>query len=765
MSYYLKRKRNRSLDPKNNDHLISAEGIRFKRNCKISPDSKIITFIDVEGQNITITIKSKFELEKKLAEYKFTNPYYLDKNSNLKLLNNIGDFFHLKEVDSIYNFPEYINNITEAKFNEQFNSIANDILKDDIYINEFFMERKEYYKYHTPKYEYILFMKYDIQFYDMREICCSSEKLLRVVEIFKKNKIGFTTFIYIFYSQLRTRIRKNERFIPFIIFDFLRIMNLREYQELIDCLFYYITNLFTIYEPYNKFCSSVYEEIKKYGFNVQKIILKTIKLYIEYIKKQGEMGYVPCIIIDNYSPIYVSFYNKLLQLQDKYNNAFRIIFVYNLDNNLANKALLDYLIKAKKSDFRYKYCNNLYYGISYLPNKYTNIFKEVIPNINNYLSLNMAKDEEDAKKIQIEEEKEIKKGLLEFYDNDGNQMNLYLNEINILIGKELDLNNEFYKNIFLNLPLNYFNLEYLENKKIKFNYNGKDVEKIVYNICSESILDIFIKLNKLNIDNFVKGGIFERGIREILCKKNPIFGKIGTIVDFDCLLNVFRTKIDYSFTDEEINSKLKHLESIVKLKKKHSNYKFINKTMIIQKQNGKDWDLAILGKEENNDLLNLCLLQISINKTIEEVIEILKYLDKKEKFIRAKIEEVLNIKINNTHILFVFLSQTQKIKTVWFLRKYGIPYIFYDIDSQNFIYENLDIINHINLNESTSFENNYKKWKKALEDKEIKTKNIIKIIFANNDDLEEEKSNILYRNNNHYQSEEIINNKDLILFK
>ena len=70
-------------------------------------------------------------------------------------------------------------------------------------------------------------------------------------------------------------------------------------------------------------------------------------------------------------------------------------------------------------------------------------------------------------------------------------MNLYLNEISILIGKELDLNDEFIKNIFLNTPLNFFNIEFLDNNKIKLEYNGHNVRDIVYKICSESILDLF----------------------------------------------------------------------------------------------------------------------------------------------------------------------------------------------------------------------------------------------------------------------------------
>lgn len=105
-----------------------------------------------------------------------------------------------------------------------------------------------------------------------------------------------------------------------------------------------------------------------------------------------------------------------------------------------------------------------------------------------------------------------------------------MNEISILIGRELDVNNDFIKNIFLNTPFNIFDLNILKNNNISIYYASKSVKKIVYDICSSSIIDLLPKLNVLDIDNFFKGGIFERGITELLKRKKLIFGIIDDVV-------------------------------------------------------------------------------------------------------------------------------------------------------------------------------------------------------------------------------------------
>ena len=113
---------------------------------------------------------------------------------------------------------EYINNINEDKFNEQYKCIPNVLQEESLYLDKFFFENSYYYENHSKNYEYICFNMYDLNLVDIRSICCTSEKNRKIIEIFTKKKVGITTYIHVFFSQLRTRIRTNERFIPFYNF-------------------------------------------------------------------------------------------------------------------------------------------------------------------------------------------------------------------------------------------------------------------------------------------------------------------------------------------------------------------------------------------------------------------------------------------------------------------------------------------------------------------------------------------------------------------
>ena len=218
----------------------------------------------------------------------------------------------------------------------------------------------------------------------------------------------------------------------------------------------------------------------------------------------------------------------------------------------------------------------------------------------------------------------------------------------------------------------------------------------------------------------MKGGFFERGVKEYLYQVQPIFGKIEKVVEFDCILNFFKSIKNYSFTEEQIKNKLKYLKNIKKLKKKYENFSFNNKILVTQKQNGKDWDLLIISKNDNDSKnKDMCLIQVSINKTIVQIQIILKYFEKKQIFIKRKIREILNIDIINTHILFILLKDTQNADTLNFLKKYNIPYIFFDIDKKSFVYDNSDIIEYFPLNDCTSFLKNSSKWEGSLEYKSI----------------------------------------------
>ena len=70
------------------------------------------------------------------------------------------------------------------------------------------------------------------------------------------------------------------------------------------------------------------------------------------------------------------------------------------------------------------------------------------------------------------------------------------------------------------------------------------------------------KINNLDLDNFIKDGLFERGIKEYISHIQPIFVKIEKIVEFDCILNYFKLNKEYNFKDEEIKKKLKNLRCV-----------------------------------------------------------------------------------------------------------------------------------------------------------------------------------------------------------
>ena len=707
MKNVLQHKRNRSQHSLSQQNKVKLSNVTFKREYECS--SRTITFIDVNGENIEIFIQSKHELEAKIKEFNFSRPYFIDEKGREILINNIDNFFHLYAYNIIYNMKEYINIINETKFNEQYKCFPNDLKEESLYLDKFFFENKNYYKNHTKNYEYICFNMYDLNLIDIRSICCTSEKSRKIVEIFIKNKVGITTYLHVFFSQLRTRIRTIERFIPFIIFDYDKLLNLTKIKSLVDTINFSIVNLFVTYKEYNYFCSIIYKLITELNFDIDKIIISIIKSYMEYIKKYN-MEYVPCIILDNYNPNYKQLYNALEALLKDFN--FRIIFIYLLDNKLSNEVLVDYLREKKNEMHVYKYAKSLYYDINKLPTKYPKYYKCLLPTINNYIKINNCKNEEEAKNILIDEENYIEKEILKFYIDNINLMNLYINEISILIDKEINLNNDYERNIILNTPLNVFDIEIYDNYYIKIKYSGENVKNVVNKICCLSIIDLLPNLTNINMDNFIKDGILKRGVKELLIKKLPIFGKIEEVIDFNCILNYFKNNKDYRFNEEELKDKYKRLKILKELKIKYKTFIFSNKVMITQSQNGKDWHMGIIEKDVND--VNLCLIQVSVNKTIEQIQNILKYFDKKVIFIKRKIKEILNINIKSIHVLFIFLRQTQNLNTIVFCKKYNIPYIYYDLDTKNFIFENVEKIVSLKLNNITSYMNNCTKWEESL---------------------------------------------------
>ena len=138
--------------------------------------------------------------------------------------------------------------------------------------------------------------------------------------------------------------------------------------------------------------------------------------------------------------------------------------------------------------------------------------------------------------------------------------------------------------------------------------------------------------------------------------------------------------------------------------------------MIKQKNNGKDWDLALVIKFIENEKIKLrmFLIQISINKKIKQIQKILQYLNKKIDFIKAKLFEILNIEIDETNILFIFNHHTLAQLTSFFCQEFAIPFIFFNYSKQNFMTNDFKEINYQNIIEQTSYKKNAKIWESSL---------------------------------------------------
>ena len=197
---------------------------------------------------------------------------------------------------------------------------------------------------------------------------------------------------------------------------------------------------------------------------------------------------------------------------------------------------------------------------------------------------------------------------------------------------------------------------------------------------------------------------------------NTFFGKIDNKVKFNCILNYFRSNEEYNFTDSELEQKILALKDMNKLREKYKNFSFIKCFIIKQKNKGKDWDMALVMKckEKEHTILRLILIQISINKTIKQIINILQFLDRKIKFIKRKIFRIMGININYTHILFIFNSFDTSPLTAIFCKEYEIPFIFFNPKKNNFISNKNKVINLNDLLIETSYLKHWDKWKECL---------------------------------------------------
>ena len=758
---FLKLKRNRFLSREKINNESSIKKIQFYKrgNHIISPESRNIIFIDeIDDIYLMFNINSKEELSKKLIELNFNYPFYKIQNKDILIsIENIEELFHNIEINKIYNF-KYHNLIDENSFENQYNSLADNLSIDPIFLNKIFLGHKHFYRVHLKNYDYIIFKYLDLNIFSLRDLCC--DKIINIVEIFGKSKIGKTLTLFLFFSQFRSRIRLTDKFIPFIIFDYKKLKNITRLNSLYDLIYFSVINFFVNYNEYKEFISQIFYKIISLGFNIEKIILIICEEFLKLIKNKNMLN-VPCVIIDNYvqkQDFNKKFYFELISLQQKF--EFKIIFVYYLNDPLSNQALLNYLNEEKNESFKMLYGKTLYGHIEKIPFKYCKQFKNITHSISNLIKLKNCNSEFNALQIVKKEENNINNILLNFYEGNKNLRNLYLNKTVLLINKILNINEPYIQNIFKNIPLNIFDIDISQNKKkIKISYTSTVAEKVINKICSESIFDIIHLPIFNNFDNFIKGGLFERTMKEIFISNNSIFGNFDHIINFDCLLNYFPTNKTYNFTKKQIKDKLNKLKSIKILIKKYQDFIFTKRLIILNKQKAKDWDFGLI--EEVNNNINFCAIQVSINKTISKIKIMLSNFKNKKKFMKMKIKKILNINIDNTHILFILLRTTQNQETIEFLKKYKIPFIFYDIESNNFMNYNYENISYFLLNNKTSYVDNFFNWENSLiEDSMINIKNE----QESEEEIEEEEES--ESNNQDIQNksiEDIIYNKDIIL--
>jgi hypothetical protein len=238
--------------------------------------------------------------------------------------------------------------------------------------------------------------------------------------------------------------------------------------------------------------------------------------------------------------------------------------------------------------------------------------------------------------------------------------------------------------------------------------------EIIEEIVNNSIFSI-LKLPILNsLNNYIKGGLVEKGIIQLMKTNNSPFGKFDTIYEIDCYFNSKDKRI----------KKVKKAKNFKRLKEKYAKKKYNGESSLIIpfNNNSKEWDIGFI-LENKHKKRDLCLGQISVNKSIKKIKEMFTDFPNKIKFIKAKIREIYDIEINYLNVLFILSNQWQNPITLEFLKKYKIPFILFDCqnDGLTFSNKNLDPLDIFTLNIEHHYLSNQSNYENALKD-EMKDK-------------------------------------------
>ena len=410
--------------------------------------------------------------------------------------------------------------------------------------------------------------------------------------------------------------------------------------------------------------------------------------------------------LDNKESFINTLYNKSINMK------YQLIIIYSLKERKSNQLLYKYLTFQKPSNFIWSYTDTLYTNIDKLPSAYPEIYSKVYPKIINFLKIQQCHNSEEAKKILDTEKNEINTDLNNFYPTNKNK-EFYINQLLNLQDKKIDIKKN--EDLFINIPFEIFDFYEVDDEKGKIilKIKSPNIHDVLENISDNSILEIITipLFNKLN--DSIKGGLVERAIIQIIKNNNSPFGKFNNVFSIDCIKKKKKNK-SYDFNKDETEKKITNLKYYKELTCKYSNFNYNGENILFVPflSNAKEWDLAFITRNEKGEI-ELCLIQMSINKPVYKIQKMLTNFANKKNYIKDKIKIIYKIEIKYVNILFILSKQFQDKETTDFLDKFQIPYIYFnnENETQNFLYANSTNLKEFKL----GFEHRYSSNKTMID--------------------------------------------------
>ena len=711
-----------------------------KKNKKNSPEERRIIFV-VNSKEFLLKISSASHLFYTLNRLKFDIPYY-KKNGKEIILNdddNINIFFHSSENPKIYNYSSY-SFFDENTFESQYKASQINLSSN---LKELYFDNDYFCKLHLDNYLYLRFKNIEFNFKNFRDPVYDHNKI-DIIEIFSKNGLGISTYFFTFFQKYRYRNKEANRFIPFLIFYYKELKNAKTIDESFFLLNFAIVNAFLSYEEYSLYSTKLFNLIKNNGLEKIESIIFEIMKDINEIWIKNKYYYKPRVIIDRYY-FYLDkdelFKNRLYK--ESLNLQYKLIIIYSFREKKSNKVLYDYLTHKKPSNFMYSYTDILYTNIDKLQTKYNEIYSTIYPKLTNYIKIQNCNTIEEANEIKYDEKNEIKEYLDNFYPSK-ELKEFYINQLINLIGIAINL--ESIEDLFLNIPFEIFDFYEIEGieGKIVLELKSSSAKNELDHISNNSIIQLINSPLFNELQNFIKGGLVEKAIIQIIKNNESPFGAFDKVFKIDCFLNKLGNKA-YDFTNEQRKDKITKLKYFSKLKEDYKTFSYTNEHILFIPflPNAKEWDAAFILKNED-DQIELCLIQISINKPIKKIQEMIRNFDNKKRFIKKKIKMIYNIKISFVNILFILSKQYQDNDTIKFMNEFQLPYIYFNNENneQNFLYNNSSKILKFELSIENHYATNKEKFIKCLDYKIINKKKIDNNFIEDDDILDEYEDNI-----------------------